>query len=592
MINWIKHQLYALKREGTKNVSEVSRQEREKDMPECEDHSVLIQTYRKRGNEFLEQDRLNDAEACYREALRISPDYAEGYITLGFVLAEQKRYLEAENYLRQGLGIDPGMEDAFFILGTIDMARNKLDDAIDNFEQAVALRPNFLEALDQLGDLYRNQGLLKQAIDCCRQQLSIDPTLNRAYSNLLLVLQYDPDICQEEVFSEYLRFAERFEQPLKAYWRPHANNRDPNRLLRVGYISPDFRTHSVAPFILPILSSHDKSQFEIWCYHNHPSRDGITEKIEGFADRFVPCVELSDEHLAERIRADEIDILVDLTGHTGGNRLLVFARKPAPIQVTWIGLPATTGLSSMDYRITDSYMDPPGMTERFHSETLVRLPMVAPFDPSPMAKSPPVNELPALASGELTLASLNNLLKVNARTIRVWARILAALPQARLILANVNCDRTRLRLLSAFEREGIAPDRLMPYSKLPFMEYLALHHRIDLALDPFPYNGGTTSLHSLWMGVPMITLEGKSTPSRAGYMLMQTVGLPEFIATSEEEYVQRAVRWAGNLPRLNQVRQELRGRLSANLIDKPSAPLVRDVEKAFRDMWKTWVGES
>ena len=383
---------------------------------------------------------------------------------------------------------------------------------------------------------------------------------------------------------EHLRFAQRFEAPLMHHWRWHHNTPDKEKRLKIGYVSGDFRNHAVAYFIEPILGHHDKSQLEVYCYYNHPQHDSITQRIRQMVDHWVPCKSLSDDNLAERIRSDGIDILIDLSGHTGHNRLLTFAKKPAPVQITWLGYPGTTGLAAMDYRLTDAYLDAPSMTEQYHTETLLRLPCAV-FHPDPL--SPPVNALPALSSGQFTLACLNNLAKINQDVIRLWARILTALPQARLLLGNVMGESARRGLLDMFAGEGIAADRLILHPKMALSDYLELHHQIDLALDTFPYNGGTSSCHSLWMGVPVMTLAGHTTVSRVGVAVMAGAGLPEFVTSTEDEYVERTLELARDLPRLNQVRQTARDRMNGRPGSDPE-DFTRRLEHEYRSVWTRW----
>jgi protein O-GlcNAc transferase len=400
-------------------------------------------------------------------------------------------------------------------------------------------------------------------------------------------MQYVPTYTAEEVFAEHQRYAQRVQSSLPGSTAPHINSRDPGRRLKVGYVSGDFRAHAVAFFIEPILASHDKAQVEVYCYHNSNRHDSHTEKFIALADHWLVCNGMSDEQFASRIRADGIDILVDLSGHTADNRLPMFARKPAPVQMTWIGYAGTTGLAAMDYRITDVYMDPPGLTERFHSETLIRLPgSNITYRPEPGC--PDVNELPALTSGKVVFASLNNLTKVNQSVVNLWSRILTALPQSTLMLGNVTEDAIAQRLIAMFGSAGIGPERLQLQPRMTMLDYLKLHHQIDIALDPFPYNGGTTSMHSLWMGVPIVTMAGAHAVSRVGVAVLSRVGLQDFITQNEEEYVQRVLNAAQDLQGLNQMRQSLRERMSVANCDPES--ITRNLEVAYRDAWKMWCG--
>jgi predicted O-linked N-acetylglucosamine transferase (SPINDLY family) len=368
-------------------------------------------------------------------------------------------------------------------------------------------------------------------------------------------------------------------------WRAHENSRDKSKRLKVGYVSGDFRDHPVTNFFEPILTAHDKSQVEVFCYYNHHQQDHVTSRIAAKSDHWIACKGMSDTELAERIRNDGIDILVDLSGHTAHNRLLVFARKPAPIQVTWIGYISTTGLTAMDYRLTDAALDPVGMTERFHSEELLRVPMCAPFTPS--AESPPGNETPALTNGYFTLGCLNQLTKITEEAMQLWARILLALPGSRLIIGNVNDVSTKSRLVDRFAKQGVAEERLILYPRMPLRDYLGLHHQIDLALDTFPYNGGTTTLHSLWMGVPLMALGGTTPISRVGASLMAGLGLPEFCTSDADEYLARTIEFARDLPKLNQVRQSLRERMRLALVSDPKV-VAQPLEQMFRTIWSKW----
>lgn len=536
------------------------------------------------------QGQADEAAAEYRHALVLAPAHVAAHYNLANLLREQGRLEEASIAYRAAIDIDPRHADAHMNLGLTLQRRGLPEEALASYGRALEIRPDFPEACSNRGNAFMDQGRLDEAIASYRQALHLKPDFPQAFSNLLLALQYAPRLSEEERYAEHRRYAERFEAPVRPGWRSHANRRDPDRRLRLGYVSGDFRDHAVAHFIEPVLAHHDKSGFEVFCYYGHFHRDATTDRIAATADHWVPCAELGDDELAERIRSDGIDILVDLAGHTALNRLPVFARKPAPVQATWLGYPATTGLAAMDYRITEENLDPAGMTEACHTETLLRLPSSAAFRPA--EESPPVNELPALsaAAGGLVLASLNNLVKINGEVIGVWARILAALPGARLMLGNATDAGTARHLVGAFAAAGVAADRLILHPKLSMADYLAIHHRIDLALDPFPYNGGTTSCHSLWMGVPVVTLAGRSTASRYGVALMEGLGLGEFVAPTEDAYVARVLQLAGDLPRLNAIRQSLRQRIAANF-DRDPQRLTRHLEAAYRDIWKRWCAQ-
>jgi predicted O-linked N-acetylglucosamine transferase (SPINDLY family) len=532
--------------------------------------------------------RLPTAKALYQQILQADPAHADALHLLGLIEHQQGNSTVAVDLIQQAIQARPNDATFHFNLGNMQQDLGHLDPAIACFKQALQRQPGFVDALLGLGTALRAKGLVDEAIASCRQVVAIQPDYAVAYNNLLFVLQSSSTCPPAEIYAEHQRFAERFEAPLKPFWQPHPNPPEPERRLKVGYVSGDFRQHAVAYFIEPILASHDKARFEIYGYCNNTVHDRYTERIASHMDHWLVCRGLSDEQLAQRIRSDGIDILVDLSGHTALNRLLVFARKPAPVQVTWIGYQGSTGLSAIDYRITDAFMDPPGQTERYHSETLVRLPNGG-FAYQPEPDCPPVNALPALSSGELVFASLNTLSKINPAVVSLWARILQALPQARLILGNVTDAEIAQRLASQFAQNGIAPERLILKPQMSTADYLALHQRIDIGLDPFPYNGGTTTMHSLWMGVPVITLAGQHAISRFGVSLMSRVGLAGFICQTEDEYVQCAVKFANDLPRLNEVRQSLRARMSAP--EWAPANITRHLEAAYRNIWRKWCAQ-
>lgn len=529
--------------------------------------------------------RMPEAVTFYRQSIRLQPDLAKAHHGLALVLRELGSFAEAIESAQTAISLDPAMAEAHNALGELYRMQGQLDEATESLQLAIRLQPDFAGAYSSLGLVLMDRGLLDSADELLREAIRIKPDYALAYSNLLLLNQYMADVSPAELFAEHLRYAERFEAPLKARWQGHANARNPEKRLKIGYVSPDFRDHSVAFFIEPIFANHDKSRVELHCYYNHAAHDWQTDAIAAHADHWVDCVGMSDEDLAGRIRADGIDILVDLSGHTAYNRLLVFARKPAPIQVTWIGAAGTTGLSAIDYRISDRYLTPPGMFDAYHSERLVLLPDTGvAYRPDPAG--PPVNALPALTTGRIVLACLNNLVKINGRVLDAWARLLAALPSAHLMLGNVKTPGIRRDVLQRLAAAGIDQDRVILHSRLQTREYLALHHDIDLALDPFPYGGGTTTMHSLWMGVPVLTLAGNQVVSRCGASALARVGLQDFITYDEDEYVERAIDICSDLPALDQLRQSLRGRMSQANCDAKA--ITQQLEAAFRQMWIDW----
>ena len=530
------------------------------------------------GRHYMVRGQLEQAVACAEQAILCQPDLFAAHFTLGMCLHRLDRFEAAADAFRKALALQPDSAEVLHHLGDMLQRQRLVSEAEACYRQSIALDPKLETTHNNLANLLLRQGRQEEALDFYRQALAIAPHQAAVFSNVLMLMQYLELWSQDEVFLEHRRFAERFEAPLKPLWRPHANDRQPQRRLKVGYVSGDFRAHAVAYFLEPVLACHDKAKVEVFCYHNYVIEDAVSARIKALADYWLPCVTLSDEVLAERIRQDGIDILVDLSGHSGLNRLLTFVRKPAPVQVTWLGYLGSTGLDAMDYRLSDAVLDPEGQSEPYYSETILRLPHWFGFRPEP--DSPPVNELPALATGQLTLACLNNLAKLNLRVVSLWACILEALPGARLMLGNVSEPAVASRVQAMFAQAGVAAERLLLRPKLELNEYLALHHQIDLALDPFPFGGGVTTSHSLWMGVPVVTLAGNTTVSRQGASILSAAGLPEFIATSEDDYVNCVLALAQDLPRLNAIRQGLRRHCLPD-----AAGVARHLEALYATMW-------
>jgi predicted O-linked N-acetylglucosamine transferase (SPINDLY family) len=555
------------------------------------------------------------AAVCYRRALALNPRSYEAHSNFGVLLREQGQLEEATKHLQQSIVLNPQSDAAFTNLGAAlkdlgqateaiacycralelnprsHFAMNNLGTLLKDagrfaegtgcFEKAIALQPNFHLAHNNLGSALCELGRAREAAECFRRAIALKPAYHHAFSNLLFTLNYLGDTDRAALFAEHRRFDEFYGEPLRARIQPHANVPDPARRLRVGFVSGDLREHPVAAFIEPVFARHTAAAFEFFCYSNFPKRDAVTERLRSAVEHWRDVAGWSDEALADAIRQDGIDILVDLSGHTAHNRLLVFARKPAPIQVSMIGYMQTTGLSAMNYRVTDERLDPPGANDEFNTEKLIRLPAgAAPFQPP--ADCPPVNELPALTNGFVTYASFNNLAKVSPEAVRAWAKILLAQPDARLLLVG----RAGNSLRADFAAQGIAADRVEVIDRLPLQDFLALHHRVDFLLDTFPYNGGTTTLLALWMGVPLVTLVGEGTVARTGASILQGVGLSRLVASNIEEYVNVAQAATADLPALADLRASLRGKLRP-LLEDPTI-FTGQLESAFRDIWQKW----
>lgn len=422
-----------------------------------------------------------------------------------------------------------------------------------------------------------------------RRSMELSPTDVSAHGNLLFVLNYHPDKTAEEVFSEYRAMDEKFFRPLQAEWQPHGNERRTNRVLKVGYISPDFRNHSCSNFLEPLLSRHNKDAVHVYAYAELRSEDAATGRYKSWVDHWVPTLGMSDVALAERIRADGIDILVDLAGHTGGNRLGVLARKPAPVSVSWMGYGYTTGLAAVDYFLTDAASAPAG-SEAYFSEVPWRLPVGWVYRPAGVAKMGEVSPLPALHNGYVTFGTLTRAIRINHRTVRVWSELLRRVPNARLVIdsSSYKDSETQEALAARFVAQGIERERLSIGCNSPPWDVL---RSFDIGLDCFPHNSGTTLFETLYMGVPYVTLADRPSVGRLGSSILHGLGRPEWIAESEAEYVEKAALLAQDTNYLSDLRAGLRQEMQASaLMDERAFAL--HVEEAYRVMFDQWCRET
>ena len=548
---------------------------------------AFAEAYSNLGIVLREQGKLEEAIGCCRQALALKPDFAEALTNLGAALRDSGRLEEAVASHRQALSLKPTCAEAHANLGTVLQERSVLEEAIAHYRQALALKPDSAEVYNNLGLALQAQGRLDEAVASYRQALSLKSDYAEAHSNLLLCLHYHPSYDATTIGAHYSEWYGRHAQKLATRIAPYGNHRDKERPLRIGYVSGDFKRHPVGYFVSPVLHVHNKSQVRVYCYSMVRKADDVTKRIQADADEWRSIIGVSDEAVTRLIRDDGIDILVDLSGHTAGNRLLVFARKPAPVQVTWIGFCTTTGLETMDYLITDGFYSPPGGARLF-TEHLVKLPANH-LCFSPLEYAPPVSPCPARANGYPTFGCFNNLAKVNAGVVAVWSTILQRVPDARLVLKthSLNDQSTRERYLKQFQEHAIVPDRVDLLGYSPHAELLAYYAQVDVALDPFPYCGGWSTCEALWMGVPVITLAGASFLSHIGAGLLLSVGLPEMIARSPEEYVELAVGLSRNVDRLSGLRESLRARMAASpLCD--ATTFTRNLEQAYRTMWRKW----
>ena len=545
------------------------------------------------GIALARQAQFGEAIAAYRRALQLKPDFPEAHNNLGAALAEQGQIDAAIGSYRRALQLKPDDLEGLNNLGTALSERGDLDESIASYRRALELKPNSPETLNNLGGALKDQGKLDESIASYRRALDINPEFVGAHSNLIFTLHFHPDHDYRMISEEHQRWNRQFSDPLKKFVLPHSNDRDRDRRLRLGYVSPDFRDHPVGRHALPLFERHDREQFEILCYSAVTRSDWMTERFRALAGVWRNAVGVPDDRLAQMIREDGVDILVDLAMHTAGNRLPVFARQPAPVQVAWLAYAGSTGLPGIGYRLTDAHIDPPGSRgcgTAWSADEPVRLPDCwCCYDP--LGDSPDVNALPAWSAKGVTFGSLNNFAKLNEGLLDLWARVLCAVKGSRLLmLCPEGSARDRVRAF--FARRAIETERVELVGRLPRLTYLKLYQRIDVGLDPFPCNGMTTTCDALWMGVPVLTLPGSMPVSRTGLSLVSTVGLGELAASSEEDYTRIAAELAGDLPRLAELRATLRARMLASpLMDAPR--FARNVEAAYRSMWRRWrLGQS
>ena len=544
-------------------------------------------------NVFKEQGKLVEAIQCYQKALQLKPEHPQLHNNLGLALQEQGALAEAIQSYQRCLQLKPDYFRAYLNLGNVCKEQGKLAEAIEFYQRALQLKPDYTRACSNLGTILQSQGKLTEAIAFFQRALQIEPQYAIAYDNLLFCLQYSCDYAPSAIAAEHRQWAERHAKPLEAAIQPHGNDRNPERQLRIGYISGDFNNHSVAYFLEPLLAAHNSSDCEVICYANNKINDATTQRLKQLADGWREIHALNDEQVAERVRQDGIDILVDLSGHTQGNRLRVFARKPAPVQASYIGYPSTTGLKTMDYRLTDVWADPEGQTEHLHTEQLIRLPHgFLCYQPS--ADCPDVSPPPVLQAKHVTFGSFNNLAKVNPELIGRWAGILKAVPDSRLIIKAkpLTDPDTRASIEGLFQQHEIAPERLDLLGWLPAKtEHLALYAQVDIALDTFPYHGTTTTCEALWMGVPVITQAGQAHVSRVGVSLLSSLGLEPLVAESAKDYVQKTIDLANNEERLQELRANLRPRMQAAPLTNAGL-ISQSVEHAYRTMWQRYCDPS
>lgn len=571
------------------------------------------------------QERLGAAENAFRQALKIHPGYTQALRNLCHLLEVHGRFAEAEAGLLRCAEIDNESPESLYEIGRNLVQQKKEDEALEWLRRAIKAQPDYVAAhitlsaalnatedplaameeikasikvLPNIPHLHTNLGIVNlslsradDAIACFRKALEVAPNFSHARSSMLFALSHSTKITPEELYREHRAYGKLIEEEVKGKeYTTYTNSRVIDRPLKIGFVSADFRNHAVAKFVIPFFEElHKREGFITYAYSSHGAVDDSMLRIKENMDVWRTVVQWSDDKLAEKIREDQIDILIDMSGHTAGDRLKVFARHPAPVQITWIGYPGTTGLKAMDYIILEDTVLPGENIKKQFSEKIIYLPRAYSFDGRSGLQD--FSEAPCLSNEFITFGSFNRLNKINREVIALWSNVLNAVPNSRLQMAAMPKEGGTDELLKWFQEEGISEDRIYFYPRSGFFEYLRLHNQVDICLDTFPYTGGTTTLHALWMGVPTLTLAGKTYPSYQGAAVNNGLGLQEyFVASDKKSFVDKAVRLASDKEFLNDIRGKIRSHLMNNY-ERELEGLVLGCVEAFSIAWKKWCAQ-
>lgn len=541
-----------------------------------------------RGHALRELRRYDEAVASCERAIAIRPTLADAHSNRGFALSELKRADEALASFDKALAIKPALAAAWLGRGNLLFDKKLIDEALAAYGKALAIRPDYFKVLIQLAACHGVRGNIEEAVACYDRALALKPDFSDGISNRIFTLDFAPNV----------GFAEH-QEARKFWWRQvgvkiadraprhHANSLDSARRIVVGYVSADFRNHSASAAVKPVLAHHDKSRFEVICYSCSAVEDEVTTEFRRIADRWRSASQLSDEQLADRIREDQVDILVDLSGHSAGNRLAVFAAKPAPIQVTAWGHATGTGLPTFDYLFSDSVAIP-GAVRHLFAEKIYDLPCLITMEPPFLGFS--ASDLPALALGHVTFGVFNRISKISDDAVALWARILHSVPRSRIVIKDHALDSAALRTLlgERFARHGVSAERIDLMGSTSRIEHLLAFGNVDIALDPFPQNGGISTWEAVHMGVPVVAKLGNSVPSRLSGAILSSIGLGDWVAESMDDYHAIAVKYASMPEHLEALRRELPSRIAVSPAGN-NVLYAKAVEAAYRSMWERYV---
>ncbi|MBV8467557.1 MAG: tetratricopeptide repeat protein [Burkholderiales bacterium] len=516
--------------------------------------------------------------------------YLDSLVVISSTVQMSERHQEALDACRELMELAPNFHFAHATLGSIYMKMGDFERAIEHSERAVELDPkNSAPALNSLGMLSRHKGEIPKSREYFRRAIERDSTNSFYYSNYLFASVYDATVGKDELARIHREIDQKYCKKIAVKPVKYANAPDPDKKIRIGFVSPDIRNHPVFQFVLPLLKTIDRDRFGLYFYYNYMVADKCTAKAESMADGFEYIISCSNEDLVQKIADDQIDILIDPAGHTGWNRLMLFVHKPAPVQVTWLGHPHSTGMSVFDYRISDHFAEPVGMTEHLNSEKLLRMPeLFCCFDPNVETWPEVIDHPPADDNDVVTFGCFNTFAKVTPEVIALWCEILRNNTNARLMIETPGLDDEQFRgqVVAAFDKNGIGEDRLVLIGRASKNQYV-LYNQIDVALDPFPLNGGTTTFDALWMGVPVITLAGDHFRSRMGATIVGNAGLHDCVVQSQAEYVELATKFATDREYLRKTRENLRERV----VESPlmnAKRFTRHFEDAMRGIWREW----
>ncbi|MBF0358331.1 MAG: tetratricopeptide repeat protein [Magnetococcales bacterium] len=541
---------------------------------------------------LAEQGKIADAIACYKEALALRPDYADALNNLGNIFKDQGKPDEAVASYQRAITVNPDHAQAHSNLGDVLSDLGRIDAAVASYQQAISIKADFAEAHHNLASALIFLGRADAAVASFRNALVVEPGFAKSHSGMLLAMHYS-NFNQEDLFNSHRLWGDSYARQLPRFSHADRGAADLEKPLKIGFVSGDFREHSVAYFLQPLFAAHNGKKLVFYCYSNSKKEDVVTTRLAEMVAVWRNISSLDDQAVAEMVRSDGIDILVDLSGHTDGNRLLVFARKPAPVQVTWLGYPDTTGVSAIDYRFSDHVADPYGESDKKCVEQLYRLPDGF-LCYRPMDGAPDVSVLPMKSNGYVTFVSFNNLSKISPEAIHAWSAILKATPGSKLMIKNhLLCSSTaRHYFIDQFAKESINSQQLILLDRCDSKtDHLALYGQCDIALDTFPYNGVTTTCEALSMGVPVVVLRGDSHVARVGASLLTQVGLEELIANDLDDYINRAVSLAKDSFYLESLRKGMRSRMEKSTL-YDGEKFASNIESAFYVMWSELCSES